>query len=83
MVLPTHKPDADLHDDDIPVGRILSRREVLALLGFTGATSVLAACQPAGLGAWKCRAAAGYTPYECRKGYCRRHQPVACGPGRH
>jgi protocatechuate 3,4-dioxygenase beta subunit len=32
------------HDDDRPVGRILSRREVLALLGGAGATVFLAAC---------------------------------------
>lgn len=31
------------HDDDLPVGRILSRREVLALLGVGGVT-LLAAC---------------------------------------
>lgn len=28
----------DIHDDDRPIGRILSRREVLKLLGVTGAT---------------------------------------------
>ncbi|HEY3127357.1 MAG TPA: twin-arginine translocation pathway signal protein [Candidatus Limnocylindria bacterium] len=33
------------HDDDAPVGRILSRREVLALLGESGAV-LLAACAP-------------------------------------
>ena len=38
--------DADPHDDDRPVGRILSRREVLALFGITGASALLAACQP-------------------------------------
>ena len=39
----------DLDNDDLPVGRILSRREVLTLLGLTGASTFLAACQPAGL----------------------------------
>lgn len=34
----------DHHDDDAPVGRILSRREVLALLGGAGAAVFLAAC---------------------------------------
>lgn len=48
MSLSTQQPDPDLHDDDIPVGRILSRREVLSLLGFTGAATLLAACQPVG-----------------------------------
>jgi protocatechuate 3,4-dioxygenase beta subunit len=34
-----------LDDDDVPVGRILSRREVLALVGGSGA-ALLAACAP-------------------------------------
>lgn len=38
--------EAEEHDDDRPVGRILSRREVLALFGLTGASALLAACQP-------------------------------------
>jgi protocatechuate 3,4-dioxygenase beta subunit len=49
MPLQTNPPDQDQHDDDIPVGRILSRREVLMLVGVTGASTLLAACQPAGL----------------------------------
>ena len=48
MSLSTQQSDPDLHDDDIPAGRILSRREVLSLLGFTGAATFLAACQPVG-----------------------------------
>ena len=40
----------ELHDDDRPIGRILSRREVLALLGVSGATALLTGCLPAGLG---------------------------------
>ena len=39
--------DTDEHDDDRPIGRILSRREVLALLGLTGASAMVAACRPA------------------------------------
>lgn len=35
----------DDDNDDLPVGRVLSRREVLALFGFAGA-SVLVACAP-------------------------------------
>lgn len=35
-----------IDNDDIPVGRILSRREVLVLFGATGATAVLSACAP-------------------------------------
>src|SRR5829696_9149207 len=49
MSQPTDLPEHSLHDDDIPVGRILSRREVLGLLGLTGASALLAACQSAGL----------------------------------
>ncbi|MCE7984742.1 MAG: intradiol ring-cleavage dioxygenase [Caldilinea sp. CFX5] len=33
-------------NDDLPIGRILSRREVLTLLGVTGATTLLSACVP-------------------------------------
>jgi protocatechuate 3,4-dioxygenase beta subunit len=40
----------NLDDDDRPIGRILSRREVLALLGVSGATTFLTGCLPAGLG---------------------------------
>lgn len=39
---PTAMPD----NDDMPVGRILSRREVLALVGATGAATLLGACAP-------------------------------------
>jgi protocatechuate 3,4-dioxygenase beta subunit len=37
------KHEVDEENDDLPVGRVLSRREVLALFGFAG-TSLLAAC---------------------------------------
>ena len=36
-----------LDDDDRPVGRFLSRREILVLLGATGTATALAACGPA------------------------------------
>ena len=36
------------HDDDAPVGRVLSRREVLTLLAGLGGTALLAACGPLG-----------------------------------
>jgi protocatechuate 3,4-dioxygenase beta subunit len=39
---------ADLDDDDRLIGRILSRREVLALIGAGGAATFLAACAPGG-----------------------------------
>jgi protocatechuate 3,4-dioxygenase beta subunit len=44
------RPQADdmLDNDDAPVGRILSRREVLSLLGATGAATLLSACIPLG-----------------------------------
>ena len=38
----------DLDDDDQPIGRILSRREVLALIGASGTAAFLAACTPGG-----------------------------------
>ena len=38
----------DLDDDDRPIGRILTRREVLALFGAGGAAAFLAACTPSG-----------------------------------
>jgi protocatechuate 3,4-dioxygenase beta subunit len=43
-----HSSEEELHDDDVPVGRVLNRREVLALFGVTGASALLAACQPGG-----------------------------------
>jgi protocatechuate 3,4-dioxygenase beta subunit len=47
----TPTPIDDLDDDDRPIGRILTRREVLALMGTTGAAAFLAACTPGGSGA--------------------------------
>jgi protocatechuate 3,4-dioxygenase beta subunit len=41
----TENLENNVQDDDRPVGRVLSRREVLALFGL-GAASVLAACVP-------------------------------------
>jgi protocatechuate 3,4-dioxygenase beta subunit len=38
------------HDDDRPIGRVLSRREAVALLGASGA-ALLAGCRPGSLGA--------------------------------
>jgi protocatechuate 3,4-dioxygenase beta subunit len=40
----------EIDDDDRPIGRVLSRREVLALLGTTGATLLLGGCAVPGLG---------------------------------
>jgi len=40
----TPRPDVD--DDDRPIGRFLSRREVLTLFGTSGAAVALAACAP-------------------------------------
>ena len=36
----------DLHDDDQPVGRILTRREVLSLFGAIAGVAILDACAP-------------------------------------
>ena len=38
----------ELDDDDRPIGRILTRREVLALIGASGTAAFLAACTPRG-----------------------------------
>lgn len=38
----------EVDDDDRPVGRILTRREVLALIGASGTAAFLAACTPGG-----------------------------------
>src|SRR5882762_7403548 len=38
-----------LDDDDRPIGRVLTRREVLALFGAAAGASVLAACSPGSL----------------------------------
>jgi protocatechuate 3,4-dioxygenase beta subunit len=53
MTLPNSSPTStsvvdDLDDDDRPIGRILTRREVLALMGTSGAAAFLAACTPVG-----------------------------------
>jgi protocatechuate 3,4-dioxygenase beta subunit len=45
--IPTDTLD-ELDDDDRPVGRILTRREVLALIGAGGTAAFLAACTPTG-----------------------------------
>jgi protocatechuate 3,4-dioxygenase beta subunit len=46
---PRTQTDLDeLDDDDRPIGRILSRREVLALIGAGGTAAFLAACTPNG-----------------------------------
>lgn len=39
-------PHPELHDDDRPVGRVLTRREILALLGGGGAAVIAAAYAP-------------------------------------
>ena len=45
-VMPIDPPAPELDDDDRPIGRILSRREILALFGAGGAAAFLAACTP-------------------------------------
>ena len=46
MSRPTAAIDRDAIDDDRPIGRFLTRREVLALFGASGAAAALAACAP-------------------------------------
>ncbi|HEV8489461.1 MAG TPA: intradiol ring-cleavage dioxygenase [Candidatus Limnocylindrales bacterium] len=41
-------PATDLDDDDRPVGRFLSRREILVLFGAAGTATAVAACGPTG-----------------------------------
>ncbi|MDQ2965658.1 MAG: intradiol ring-cleavage dioxygenase [Chloroflexota bacterium] len=43
-----NEPIAADIDDDRPIGRFLSRREILVLLGAAGTATALAACAPAG-----------------------------------
>lgn len=56
MITPPPTPDAhsladlDIDDDDRPVGRWLSRREVLALFGVGGVSMIAAACVPGSSG---------------------------------
>lgn len=47
---PQWQPSNDLHDDDRPVGRILSRREVLSLFGAAGTALLLGGCTVPDLG---------------------------------
>ncbi len=48
MPRPIPAPDIEaIDDDDRPIGRFLTRREVLALFGASGAAAALAACTPA------------------------------------
>jgi protocatechuate 3,4-dioxygenase beta subunit len=57
---PRTQTDLDeLDDDDRPIGRILSRREVLALIGAGGTAAFLAACTPSGGGAASAGSAGG------------------------
>ena len=52
------RPLDELDDDDRPIGRILTRREVLALIGAGGAAAFLAACAPA----WSSASSRGVEP---------------------
>ena len=49
MTLAPTDPVTDLDDDDRLIGRILSRREMLGLLGVSSAAVVVAACAPGAL----------------------------------
>jgi protocatechuate 3,4-dioxygenase beta subunit len=46
MPAPRHTRAAELDDDDIPIGRILTRREVLALFSVVAGGALVAACVP-------------------------------------
>jgi protocatechuate 3,4-dioxygenase beta subunit len=51
-------PLPDVDDDDRLIGRILTRREVLALIGVGGVAATLAACAPGSTGAASAEASA-------------------------
>jgi protocatechuate 3,4-dioxygenase beta subunit len=54
------EPDPmDIDQDDLPVGRVLTRREALLVLGAGGTAAILAACAP---GALASATSAGSTP---------------------
>jgi protocatechuate 3,4-dioxygenase beta subunit len=60
-------PMAELDDDDRPVGRFLTRREILALFGLSGVAITAAACAPGtaatpGTGATPSATSTGTTP---------------------
>lgn len=52
----------DLDDDDRLIGRILTRREILALIGAGGAAAFLAACVPGGTASPAASAGASASP---------------------
>ena len=55
-------PKLDLDDDDRPIGRLLSRREALAILGVGTGATIVAACMPSALTTLAPTASAGSTP---------------------
>ena len=59
-VSPTTPPPGEI-DDDLPVGRFLSRREILALFGLSGVAVAAAACAP-GTGGSSSAGATATTP---------------------
>ena len=51
----------DIDQDDLPVGRVLTRREALVLLGAGGTAAILAACAPGALSSASAAATHGAT----------------------
>jgi protocatechuate 3,4-dioxygenase beta subunit len=60
--IPAPAPLEDLDDDDRLIGRILTRREVLALIGVGGVAVGIAACAPGGSGSTATAGASGSAP---------------------
>jgi protocatechuate 3,4-dioxygenase beta subunit len=55
-------PNFDLDDDDRPIGRLLSRREALAILSVGTGATIVAACMPSAISSLAPTASAGSTP---------------------
>ena len=75
-----HLPD-DADDDDRLIGRVLSRREVLALMGFVSVGAVAAACSPGSVASGS--SASGRRPSPRRPRRPRLHWVRPHRPRRH
>jgi hypothetical protein len=71
-------------DDDAPVGRVLTRREVLTLLGAGTGAALLAACLPTALSSSSASSSAGAlaspSAVASASGQARPFRRASCGP---